>query len=809
MKIRDIFRPNTWRIFTASTLALLPLSIMASTARIEPGHSAIWTDPGYTSEGWVLEILPDDTAALYWYTFDDAGKPRWITAVAPIIRGEDGDKIVFDELIAGRGGRFGTNYPASSVILEDVGTAELSFTDCNRGGISFTAYGKTRTFPLSRLTRTMGAGCAPIHGVPGEQIQSYAGTSGTWIDPAKAGQTFTLQWQADGSAVLNWFTFDANGKPFWISGTGEVEDGRIVFPQMESVQGGRFGEHDSPLVARFDARRTLRGEQIDPPEPVVKVPWGRVELELTCDNGTATYQATAAGFGSGSFNLLPMTDLAKPACPWVKPKLTDLYDITLIELPDEPVGPTYPGYPGSDNLIFASTVADTGAVAGSRRRLIVGGLSITKYQLALWKPGDLSWTTPMYNHDDIGGAYISPSGDSVIASLKTGMAPTYVKYVPAFFTESEFTPFPGLIYDTTNRAYAVSHDFSHVVGASLRTVTFPDGYTGWLDVPWIWSEQDGQVALPFFDIPIDLPLTPDTALSIDTTAVSNDGRTVIGKQIQAAEDPWFPQALLGVDFAVRWFDRQPPHRLSGPNGEYLGWASACSANCEYVFGNRSWAHMDDDGILRDASFEAWYWKRNGESGSLGAPNNTATPTRSNPLGWNFGLSAVSAEGGMLVGWYQSHEMEAQPPSIFGSAGALIWTQDTGYVMVSELLEELGQSLNWPTMAAVDISSNGSYILLATGEIRTGGSGTPSSTHSALLHLTPKAQVNDLRGVEELGLVPAGKIVNPRQHDFSSRPSPNTRLTFSRNTAEIYPPYQGAFKHVPYPSKGVIRYEASE
>ena len=80
----------------ASGIALLPLCAFADTARIEPGHSAIWGDPGRDSEGWIVEILPDDTAALYWYTFDDAGKPRTVKWQAYETQSEQG-KLDFNK----------------------------------------------------------------------------------------------------------------------------------------------------------------------------------------------------------------------------------------------------------------------------------------------------------------------------------------------------------------------------------------------------------------------------------------------------------------------------------------------------------------------------------------------------------------------------------------------------------------------------------------------------------------------------------------------------------------------------------------
>jgi hypothetical protein len=344
---------KAWRdsAIRAVALILLPCAF-ANAGKIEPGHSAMWINPdhdGVDGEGWVLEILSNDRAALYWYTSDDEGKPRWIISngAGSIVPGEDGDKIVFPELVTGHGGRFAQDVPASDVTLEVVGTAEMRFSDCNTGEISFDAYGKTATYPLTRLSRTMGAVCSPV----GSPVQPYAGTSGTWFESEhNGGPVFTLQWLENGAAILFWFAYDPEGHPFWAAGLGTYENELLTFPQMDYVSGGRFGEHD-------------------PSAPAVLVPWGSLEMHFTCDDATVSYNATAEGFGFGMFNLKPLTKLAKPACPYVKAKLTDLYDIELIELPEEPATPGTETQMGSGNLILYGSVANNGTVAALRKIL--------------------------------------------------------------------------------------------------------------------------------------------------------------------------------------------------------------------------------------------------------------------------------------------------------------------------------------------------------------------------------------------------------------------------------------------------------
>lgn len=294
----------------ATVLAFAAFAFPAQAEKIGPGHSAMWIDPDRNGEGWIVEILPDDNAALYWYTSDEEGKPRWIISLGEIVHSEDDnhDRIVFSELLTGHGGRFAPGIPPEDVTLDVVGTAEIEFYDCNAGQIAFEAYGVSRTYPLTRLTHTLEAGCSatpPPDGDPESLIRPDPGTSGTWFDPeSQGGPVFTLQWLADGGAILFWFAYDAEGNPFWAAGLGHLEGDLLVFPQLDYVSGGRFGEDY-------------------PPEEAELIPWGQLVMTVSCDTAHVEYEATAEGFDAGSFQLTPLTRLLKPGCPFWTPPTTD------------------------------------------------------------------------------------------------------------------------------------------------------------------------------------------------------------------------------------------------------------------------------------------------------------------------------------------------------------------------------------------------------------------------------------------------------------------------------------------------------
>jgi hypothetical protein len=106
-----------------------------------------------------------------------------------------------------------------------------------------------------------------------------------------------------------------------------------------------------------------------------------------------------------------------------------------------------------------------------------------------------------------------------------------------------------------------------------------------------------------------------------------------------------------------------------------------------------------------------------------------------PSGWSYSLSDAASDGSIAVGNYRSPEMFGILPRGHDASGALIWTAATGFVLVQELLDEIGSRLDWPSLRAVDISANGRYILLSSGEIfEQAGRGSPSSQRTALLRL---------------------------------------------------------------------------
>jgi hypothetical protein len=78
-------------------------------------------------------------------------------------------------------------------------------------------------------------------GVPVSQAQTAH-----WYDPDRDGEGWSLEILDGEQALAYWFTYDDQGDPRWLVGTGEIIDDRIEFPELVVTHGGRFGPDFDP-----------------------------------------------------------------------------------------------------------------------------------------------------------------------------------------------------------------------------------------------------------------------------------------------------------------------------------------------------------------------------------------------------------------------------------------------------------------------------------------------------------------------------------------------------------------------------------
>ena len=517
------FAPGTWRRLQCALVLMALLSpAIADDFSVTSGLSAHWYNPERDGEGLVLEILDEDKALLYWFTYDAEGNQRWLLDVGDIV----GHEIVFPELTVTRGGRFGPDFDPDEVVLEVVGEASLKFSDCDHGEFTYSALGHSETIPMVRLSQTMAAGCQIAHGIPGEPIRDYAGQSGSWYDPAHNGEGYTLHWLSRDEALLIWFSYDSEGNQVWMTGTGSYEDGSIEFPMLQSTRGGQFGGDFNPEDVEF-------------------FDWGSLVLELDCQGGTALFESPLPEFGAGSLELDRLTYLSRPACPYQPPSFSELFEVSY-----EEIG-IVPGPPNNPNRLRAQDLAEDGTV------IAFDGFH---NQVKIHRPGSAGWTVLGEDFEVATGseAFLAGDASQVIATERLQQSEPFGP--TRWRSESGWQQLPELTM-RGSVGNGASRNLEYVVGEGrFETETEL--------TPYIWDADQGQRELA----------AADGMSNLRPWAVADNGRVVAGYMLV----PRPGGAHTGR--ALRWVDEGEPEVLLDPEGNELAYARVCSANCEVIFG---------------------------------------------------------------------------------------------------------------------------------------------------------------------------------------------------------------------------------
>jgi len=256
---------------------------------LEAGISSAWYDPTHNGEGFLIEILADNRAIMYWFTYDENGGQDWYIAVGDV----RGNRIVFPSLLRISGGEFGPGFDPSKITEEAVGSASFIWSGCDQGDMSYQIGTQHGRMQLLRITRLMGVDCGNTQLPP---VREEALLSGSWYDPTHAGEGYNVEVLIDGQVLVYWFSYDPQGNRRWFFGLGEIREGKLVFDDIQTTSGAVFGPE-------FD------------PQSVVYKPWGSLELNLNCHGGTATYSSTEEGFGSGTLNVVRLSNIDKLTCP--------------------------------------------------------------------------------------------------------------------------------------------------------------------------------------------------------------------------------------------------------------------------------------------------------------------------------------------------------------------------------------------------------------------------------------------------------------------------------------------------------------
>ena len=253
-----------------------------------PGISGAWYDLSHNGEGFLVEVLEGGVVVIYWFTYDENGHQDWYLGVGEL----RGNRVVIPRLLRVSGGIFGEAFDPDLIVETPVGAATFTWSDCGSAEMEWQMGSRSGRQSLQRLTELMGLDCGIPKGAP---ITESALLSGAWYDPDHEGEGFIVEIMWSGEPVVFWFSYGPDGARRWFFGVGEDLDGTLVFDEMLTTRGGIFGD-------AFDS------------ELVEETPWGALELELSCEGGTATYSSTEEGFGAGQLQIIRLSQLDGLEC---------------------------------------------------------------------------------------------------------------------------------------------------------------------------------------------------------------------------------------------------------------------------------------------------------------------------------------------------------------------------------------------------------------------------------------------------------------------------------------------------------------
>jgi pseudomonalisin len=178
------------------------------------GLTGSWYNPATGGQGFEIEVYPDLVSSgeglLFagWFTFDvsAAGGKRWY-----VLSGDVSNTSSTAQLTIGvvDGGNF--NAPPS-LGAAAVGSASLTFSDCNTASLNYTftdGSDRSGTIPLTRLTSNVT--CASSGG-KGSAPSNYL-LSGNWYDPSTSGQGLIFDFNPTQSLLFAaWYTFLPDGQ---------------------------------------------------------------------------------------------------------------------------------------------------------------------------------------------------------------------------------------------------------------------------------------------------------------------------------------------------------------------------------------------------------------------------------------------------------------------------------------------------------------------------------------------------------------------------------------------------------------------
>jgi hypothetical protein len=133
--------------------------LIGATTPITSGFTGAWYDPTRFGQGIQMQIVESAgqqaELLVYWYTYDQSGRPLWLIGQTPITSA-NAERVSLN-MSSVSGPRFMQN--GAPAALQAFGQIEVAFSDCNTGEMRFNTPSGAGTATLRRITSTYGQSC--------------------------------------------------------------------------------------------------------------------------------------------------------------------------------------------------------------------------------------------------------------------------------------------------------------------------------------------------------------------------------------------------------------------------------------------------------------------------------------------------------------------------------------------------------------------------------------------------------------------------------------------------------------------------
>ena len=272
------------------------LTIQVAVAEEEVGeaHSAAFFNPSRDGEGNYVEILNENQALVYTFSYrPDGSGPAWFLGVGDI----EGGSIVIDDLLRPIGAEFGAGFDSGDISYDPAGSMSMGFVDCPSSGNGGTVnYSGSEALGYEALL-SRAARLSEIIACDGSRNEN-AHRSGSFFDTQRDGEGIVVEWLNGGLVLVIMFTYDLEGDQFWILGIGTPDGDSVTMEAMYPATPTSWGSGFNPDEIRLES-------------------WGTFTLEWDeeCDSVAFSYTSTVPGYGSANRSYSRLTGLAGLDCP--------------------------------------------------------------------------------------------------------------------------------------------------------------------------------------------------------------------------------------------------------------------------------------------------------------------------------------------------------------------------------------------------------------------------------------------------------------------------------------------------------------